>query len=278
MLRPHKIPVTVIIPVKNEERNLPFCLQKVVDFDQVIIVDSSSTDNTPRIAREYNYEYHNFVWNGKFPKKRNWALENLEIRNEWVLFLDADEYLSEEFIYEINERVKRSNCNGYLVKYQNYFMGKNLKHGDIMRKLPLFNRTKGAYEKVDENFWTNLDMEVHEHPIIDGKIGKISSPILHNDYKGLEHYIAKHNSYSTWEAHRYLHLKRSTGGMLTLRQKFKYYLFNTNILPLAYFIYSYFIKLGFLDGIQGYHFAIYKSYYFFQIKTKIREIDKIEPI
>ena len=94
----NKIPVTVLVPIKNEEINLRKSLPLLSDFDQLIILDSQSTDESLKIAESFGAEIHQFYWNGKFPKKRNWALRNLEIKNDWVLFLDADEYVTKEFI------------------------------------------------------------------------------------------------------------------------------------------------------------------------------------
>jgi len=269
-----KIPVTVIIPVKNEEINLRNCLSRLNEFDQIIVVDSFSIDKTPEIALSLKAEYIQFNWNGKFPKKRNWTLQNIEIKNDWVLFLDADEYLTNEFINELRQRILEDSINGFWVYYHNYFLGKELKFGDKMRKLPLFRKGIGEYEKIEEDFWSHLDMEVHEHPIVQGKIGKFKNHIVHNDYRGLEHYISKHNAYSTWEARRYLELKRLGFNSLNKRQKLKYSLINSGFLPTLYFVGAYILKLGFLDGQSGYYLAKYKSQYFFQIQTKITEIKR----
>jgi glycosyltransferase involved in cell wall biosynthesis len=267
-----KIPVTVIIPVKNEELNLPNCLKLLTKFNQIIVIDSFSTDKTPEIAKQFNTEYVQFKWNGKFPKKRNWALQNLNIKNDWVLFLDADEYLTENFISELQDKINDKSFCGFWVLYNNYFMGKELKHGDKMKKLPLFRKGSGEYEKIEEDNWSHLDMEIHEHPIIQGKTGKFKNYIIHNDYKGLEHYIARHNAYSTWEANRYIKLKQTGFNGLTVRQKIKYGLLNTGFLPVFYFLGAFLLKFGFLDGKSGYYLAKYKSQYFFQIQTKIKEL------
>ncbi|MBK8805093.1 MAG: glycosyltransferase family 2 protein [Bacteroidales bacterium] len=270
------IPVTVIIPVKNEEKNLPNCLDKLGEFAQVIVVDSNSTDSTPEIVNKYGFEYYNFNWNGKFPKKRNWALRNIYIKNDWIFFLDADEYLTIEFIQELREKIFESKYAGFIVYYQNHFMGKKLSFGDKMKKLPIFKKNKGEYEKIDEDSWSHLDMEVHEHPIIEGEIGVFKNHILHNDYKGLEQYIARHNAYSTWEAKRYIHIKNSNKKHFTFRQRIKYSLFKSYFLPMLYFVYSYIIKLGVIDGSAGYFLAKYKANYFFQIRTKIIELSNRE--
>jgi len=270
-----KIPVTVVIPVKNEELNIVHCLQRVSGFDQIMVIDSNSTDNTAKIAREHGVEVHQFDWNGQFPKKRNWVLRNLPIKNDWVLFLDADEYMTDEFIIELQQAIKNPDYNGYWIVFVNYFMGRQLKHGDPFKKLPLFKVGTGEYERIQEDSWSHLDMEVHEHPIIEGKVGSFKSTIIHNDYKGLEKYIARHNAYSTWEANRFMTLKKEGFKGLNKRQKFKYKLMESGFLPMVYFVGSYIIKLGFLDGKEGYFFAKYKANYFLQIQTKINELKKI---
>ena len=156
-------------------------------------------------------------------------------------------------------------------------MGKEQKYGLKMRKLALFKKHQGAYERVDEDSWSHLDMEVHEHPIIEGAVGYLKQTIIHKDYKDLEHYIARHNAYSTWEAKRYMNLKASGFDTLTLRQKLKYKLVTSGVLPILYFVGTYFFKFGFLDGRTGYYFAKYKSYYFYQIQTKIKELKSKQP-
>ena len=90
--------LTVVIPVQNEEKNLPLCLDSVKDFKHVVIVDSGSTDSTCDIAQKYGREVVQFVWNGEFPKKRNWMLRNYKFKTPWVLFLDADERVTEKFV------------------------------------------------------------------------------------------------------------------------------------------------------------------------------------
>ena len=215
------IPVTVVIPVKNEEKTLADCLNLLNEFNEVIVVDSSSTDLTPQIVKESGRTYVNFVWNGTFPKKRNWVLRNMKLRNDWVLFLDADEFVTNDFKKEIMEKILTTDCVGFWINYQNEFMGKPMRHGAPMRKLPFFKVGAGEYEFIAENYWSNLDMEIHEHPVLNGSIGKIHSPIIHRDFKGLSKYIQKHNEYSSWEAHHFLE-KKSHSGELTYQQRIKY--------------------------------------------------------
>lgn len=268
----NKLPITAIVSVKNEEINLPHCLDKLSGFDEVLVVDSQSTDRTPDIVEGFGYTRIDFKWNGQFPKKRNWTLENIPIKNDWVLFLDADEFLTEAFIKEVSEKIGQTTHSGFWIYYNNFFMGKEQKYGLKMRKLALFKKDKGRFEQIKEDHWSHLDMEIHEHPIIDGSVGQFKSTILHKDYKGLEHYIARHNAYSSWEAQRFMSLQNDSTTALTLRQKLKYSLVKTGLLPYSYFIGTYIFKGGFLDGITGFYFARFKSNYFFQIQTKIIEL------
>jgi glycosyltransferase involved in cell wall biosynthesis len=268
----NKIPITVIVSVKDEALNLPSCLEKLSRFAQIIVVDSGSTDNTMNIAMDMGAEVLQFNWNGKFPKKRNWALQNANLLHEWILFLDADEFVSHEFVDEVAIKTQDPNYNGFTIQFQNYFMGKKLRYGYGFNKSALFKKSKGAYEKIDEDLWSHLDMEVHEHPIIEGKIGVIKAKVVHKDFKNLDHYIAKHNAYSTWEAQRYLQLLQSKNTHLSLNQKIKYSLLSTGLLPMVYFIGAYFFKLGFLDGKEGFYLARFKSHYFFQIQTKVESL------
>lgn len=268
----NKIPITVVVSVKNEALNLPSCLDKLKRFDQIIVVDSGSTDDTTTIATEMGAEVLQFEWNGKFPKKRNWTLQNGNLRHEWILFLDADEFVTEAFVDEVAIKTQDPNYNGFTIQFENYFMGRKLKYGYGFQKSALFKKSKGAYEKIEEDLWSHLDMEVHEHPIIEGKVGIIKSKVVHKDFKNLEHYIAKHNAYSSWEAQRYLQLKQSKNELLSFNQKIKYGLLNTGLLPAVYFVGAYFLKLGFLDGKEGFYLARFKSHYFFQIQTKVNSI------
>lgn len=132
--------LTIAIPVRNEEINLPGCLRAIgADLARhIVVIDSGSTDRTKEIARTHRAEIVDFVWNGKYPKKRNWFLRNYTPSTKWVLFLDADEYLTEEFKSELRETLNRGNKAGYWLSYTRYFMGKQLKGGYPLRKLSCF--------------------------------------------------------------------------------------------------------------------------------------------
>ena len=268
--------LTIAIPVRNEEQNLPGCLAAIgTDLAKhVVIIDSGSTDRTQDIARAHGVDVINFVWDGKFPKKRNWYLRNHTPATKWIMFLDADEFLTDEFKAELRDTLQSDNDNvGYWLRYTIYFLGKENKGGYFLHKLALFQVGAGEYEKIDEDQWSKLDMEIHEHPVLDGKIGTIRSKIDHRDLRGVSYYVTKHNEYSSWEAARFLTL--STDTKLTQRwswmQRVKYSLMRTPWLGPLYFLGSFFLMGGFRDGKRGFGFAILKMAYFTQIYLKIRE-------
>lgn len=274
-----KLPITVVIPVKNEERNLPQCLSRLHRFAKIIVVDSGSTDRTKEIAESFGCEFVEFHWNGRFPKKRNWLLINRPPATPWVLFLDADEYISEDFVHELELVLPTTSYDGFRVVYTNYFHKKQLRHGVPQIKLPLFRVGRGLYERIDEDHWSQLDMEVHEHPVLNGKVGQLRMKIDHEDYKGLDAFVQRHDDYSTWEAKRYIKLRETPEALehFTAIQLRKYNSLTSWWLASSYFLYSWIWKFGILDGWAGFLFAKMKASYFSQIRRKINRSVAIRP-
>ena len=270
-----KLDLTIAIPVKNEERNLPGCIKAIgKDFaSSIIIIDSGSNDRTKEIAKENNIDIVDFKWDGKFPKKRNWFLRNHTLQTKWILFLDADEYLTEEFKTEVREKLIQEDKVGYWLSYSIYFLGSQLKGGYPLKKLALFKIGAGEYERIDENAWSQLDMEVHEHPHLTGEVGKIKAKINHQDFRGVSHYVIKHNEYAAWEASRFVKAtsNKSLSSLWTWKQRLKYWLMKSPLVGPAYFFGSFFLLGGFRDGARGLAFAILKMSYFTQVYCKIRE-------
>ncbi|QMU27435.1 glycosyltransferase family 2 protein [Adhaeribacter radiodurans] len=270
-----KLDLTVAIPVKNEERNLPGCLAAIGSTlaQEIIVLDSGSTDRTKEIAKEFGAKVLDFTWDGKFPKKRNWFLRTYKPITKWVLFLDADEYLTNDFKLELREKLKFDDKVGYWLNYTVNFLGKQLKGGYPLRKLALFRVGFGEYEQIDEDQWSKLDMEVHEHPVLTGDIGVIQSKIDHKDFQGISHYIIKHNEYASWEAARFLKASKIDRNLKkwTWKQRLKYQLMQNVFIGPIYFFGSFFLLGGFRDGARGWAFAILKMSYFTQVYCKIQE-------
>ena len=276
--------LTIVIPVKNEEKNLPACLENVKDFRYVVLVDSGSADKTRDIFEGFKFQgpsekvsgereqrgwdWLDFKWDGKFPKKRNWVLRNYQFKTPWALFLDADERITPAFCAEAEKTLSETKCNAFICYYDNWFMGRMLRHGDVMHKTAILRLGTGEYEKIDEHGWSSLDMEIHEHLQVEGEIGVIKSRLEHHDKRSLESYYKKHEEYANWEANRYKALKGDFS-KLTKRQQTKYGLIRKWWFGFAYFCACYFFKLGILDGKPGFVFARGKWKYFSNIRRKI---------
>jgi glycosyltransferase involved in cell wall biosynthesis len=267
--------LTIAISTKNEKFNLSQCLEAISPSfgTKIVVLDSGSTDETCSIAKEFGAEVLQFRWNGRFPKKRNWFLREHPPQTKWVLFLDADEYLTPQFKEELNRVLPNSPHAGFWLSYSVYFQGRKLKGGYPLDKLALFRVGSGEYECIDEDTWSDLDMEVHEHPIINGSVGFIRSKIDHQDFRGVSHWLSKHNQYSSWETARFIRYASDPNvrARWTWRQKIKYSLMRTPFLGIAYFFGSFFLMGGWRDGFTGLSYAILKMSYFTQIYCKYKE-------
>lgn len=268
------IAVTVAVPVKNEGSTLEACLARLYRFAEVVVIDSNSADNTRQVAEKAGARVLNFEWDGRYPKKRNWFLLNSPPTQPWVLFLDADEFIDDDFCDALEFAIEDESVNGYWLEYSNHFMGKLLRHGLPQRKLALFKVGKALYEKIEEDNWSHLDMEIHEHPIVNGVVKEIKAPIEHRDDRGISVFLQKHIGYAQWEARRSLSLSSDKGPIaidLTPRQRFKYKYITKWWYSYFYFIYTYIVRFGCLDGGRGLHYALYKAWYFRTIRLLILE-------
>jgi glycosyltransferase involved in cell wall biosynthesis len=268
------LPISVVIPVKNEAKNLAHCLGSLDGFAEIVVADSGSTDRTVEIAKSAGATVLDFRWAGGFPKKRNWVLQTFTFKTEWVLFLDADEKPTPAFKAAVAAAIDRTDYVGFWLHYRNHFMGRVMLHGVPQRKLALIRVGSGYYERIDDPGWSAHDMEVHEHPVLNGPVGAIKEPLEHRDFRNLHHFIQRHNEYSSWEAHRYIALTNDLASWdsLTPRQQLKYRTLRRWWYAPAYFMISYVWKLGFLDGFSGLTYAVYKLIYFFEVRTKILEL------
>jgi glycosyltransferase involved in cell wall biosynthesis len=276
------LPVTVIVAARNEEANLPRCLESLRGFGEVYVIDSQSADRTAEIARAYGAHVVQFHYQGGWPKKRQWAMESLPLSYDWIFLVDADESLTPELSVEIQQAIQDPSCNGYYVALRMFFLGRELRHcGASFYKLSLFRRGKGRYEcRLKDQDASMADMEVHEHILVEGKTATLRNPLLHHNVESLSHYIRKHDQYSNWEARVFLageanprELPPSVFGSQAqrrrwLRKKF----FSLPGSPVLFFFYKYLLCLGFLDGVPGLIYCGMQGVQFFQIKAKIYEL------
>lgn len=277
-----KLPVTVIIPVRNEAHNLTRCLRALGEVGEVIVVDSQSSDATGEIAREFGAQVVQFHYQGGWPKKRQWAMDTLPLAHDWILLLDADEVLTPELTAEIQRAIQNPGINGYYIALRMYFLGRVLRHGDArFWKLCLFRRGKGKYEcRLKDQDASMADMEVHEHVYVNGRTARLENPLIHHNIESLSRCIQKHNEYSNWEA-RVLSQEHAGdseisatlfGTQAQRRRWLKEKLFAVPGSPVLLFVYRYVFRLGFLDGVSGLIYCGFQAVQMFHTKSKIYEL------
>ena len=378
-----KVPVSILIPIRNEAFNLKRCLAAVAWADEIFVVDSNSTDGSQQIVAAFakahsgpkdegtkgqrdegtieekanaetlkaetgneakderprdkktegqklevgsqwamgsgpDVKLVQFQFNGTWPKKKNWALENLPFKHEWVFILDADEVMPPEAEQEFREIVSRNSDYGrptkgqkdqeaeggsqvaevssllvsgqlsgaaapvgYWINRRFMFMGKWLQHAYYPNwNLRLFKHKLGRYEKLTDVDTASGDNEVHEHVVVQGQTAKLKCEMDHYAFPSVDVFIEKHNRYSNWEARVALD-KFLKGSSQTLQSKevgtlrqLKQLSQRLPFRPLQRFLYVYLWQRGFLDGIEGWHFARLHAVYEYLCVVKTAELKK----
>jgi len=293
------VPISILVPVKNEERNIVECLRRCNWATEIVVIDSRSMDKTIPLAQAmgakvYQFNYDRFTG---WPKKKNWALEQIPWNNEWVMILDADEYMTEELAEEIRRVVSgewkpgagsaRRGCgDGYWVNRRFMFLGRWLKGCGYYPSwnVRLFKHKLGRYERIGNLGDTGSgDNEVHEHIVLSsGEAGYLQHEFLHYAYPDLSAWIEKHNRYTTWEAHA---MKAGDigavnaslfGGPIERRRFIKRFGRKLPFRPTLRFVYSYFFQRGFMDAYPGLVMCRLLAWYEFVSIAKSREMSAHE--
>ncbi|SHG44276.1 glycosyltransferase family 2 protein [Winogradskyella jejuensis] len=234
--------LSVIIPTYNEENYVEKAIRSVRFADEIIVVDSFSTDKTLEIAEKYNCKITQRKFDN-FSNQKNHALEFAT--GEWVLFVDADERIPYALKQEIKAAMTSGKHAGYKLNFPHFYMNRFLyNHSDNV--LRLVKRANCRFEGL-----------VHEKLIIDGSIGQLKNPVLHFTYKGLLHYISKKDSYAWFQAEQ----------MLKKGKKATY--FHLGFKPFYRFFRSYILRKGFMDGIPGLAVASINAYGVFSRYVKL---------
>jgi Glycosyltransferases involved in cell wall biogenesis len=272
------IPVSVVVMTRNEATNLPLCLPLLERFGERFVVDSASTDGTSAIAQAFGAIVVPFLWNGLYPKKKQWCLDTLPFRFEWVLFIDADERVSPELVDEIARLMADGPRHaGYFIVGRPVFLGTRLRFGARNCKLALFDRRRTRFAPVpDLDVAAMWEVEGHYQPAVDGPVGRLRYALDHADGKPVSAWFERHNRYSDWEA-----ALRADGRMATLidresgfRRGLKRFLNRVPCRPLLVFLHGYVLRLGFLDGGPGLHHALARAFYYWQVGVKIRDAER----
>ncbi|WP_439882591.1 glycosyltransferase family 2 protein [Pontibacter sp. MBLB2868] len=263
--------ISVIILTKNEEKDLPVCLSSLRWCDDVHILDSGSTDKTIAIAEHFGSK----IWTNKFEsfgKQRNFALDHLDIKYKWILFLDADEVITESFRQALLDSIRNSGDQvaGYYCCWKMMYEGKWLKYCDTFPKWQFRILRVGMARFKDAGHGQKEDD-------VKGEIGYIKEPYLHFSMsKGWSEWYKRHNGYSTLEAKARLHLppfKQVFARHGSIRNPaLKAWLSRVPGWPLMRFCHAYFFNFGFLEGIPGFIYCTNIAIVEFMTQVKMREL------
>lgn len=244
--------VSTVIITKDEEANIKKCLNSVRWADEIIVVDTGSTDRTLQIAADSGARVYEIDWQGFGPSKRFGVSK---ASGEWILSVDADEEVTGALAAEIMKIISTDDgCSGYLIPRRTNFLGCWISHSRWYpdRVLRLFRKNKGDYS-------ASL---VHERVIIDGPVSRLKNPILHNSYPDIETCMRKFAHYSSLGAEE-------------LYKKGKKYRFSAMIFkPLAAICRHYITGAGFLDGVEGFLIASYTAFGVIAKYSRLRSLEK----
>ncbi len=244
--------ISAVIITKNEERNIARCLHAIRWVDEIIIVDSQSTDRTVEIARSYGAKIHSPEWMGYGPTKQ-YGVEQAE--GDWILSLDADEVVSPELAAEIRDVCASDTpCAGYRVPRLTGFLGSWIYHSQwypdyVVR---LFRRGKGRFS----------DSAVHEHVELEGALGSLKNTLLHYSYPDLKTFHAKGDRYAELSAREMYDRGRNAGRLAVWFR------------AIGTFYRHFILRGGFLDGWEGWYIAMLSSRRNFQKYSTLRALHK----
>jgi len=282
-----RAPLSVLVPVRNEAANLRDCLASVSFAKEIVVVDSESTDGTQAIAEAAGARVVQFVWNGKFPRKKNWALQNIPWQHEWVLIVDADERVTPELQREIRKAIYRPVVDGFYLNRRFWFLDGWINHCGYFPSwnMRLFRHWLGRYEQVEtgDNFLSG-DNEVHEHVLLHGQAEYLATPMEHYAYPDVATFLEKHQRYAAWEAAASKKLNERTregilratpfGTELERKRWLRQLATATPFRPSLRFLYHYVWRQGFCDGYRGWMLCCLLTSYERMIVLKERELKK----
>lgn len=241
--------LSVVILTRNEENNILDCIETASFADEIIVIDDYSDDRTIEIVKNIkrrNIRVFTNHLNQDFSKQRNFGLS--VVKNEWVLFLDADERISEDLAKEIRASVEEDRYDGFLLRRSDVIWGRKLSHGESadVELLRLARRESGKWKR-----------RVHEVWDVKGRVGKLKNDLIHYPHQSVAEFLHEINVYSSIRAEE-------------LKQEgIKPSFLDIIIYPKAKFFLNYFLRLGFLDGIQGLIVALMMSFHSFLVRGKL---------
>lgn len=263
--------LSVIVLTFNEEKYIKDCMESLKWCKDLLVVDSGSTDATPEICRRYTDKvvHHPFK---NYSTQREWAVSQVT-ESDWILFVDSDERVTPELAQETQDRLNdpKEDVVGYYIPHKQYFWGKWLRHGECW---PCYGMKLFRKDKVR---WSGR--EVHENTSVDGPAGFMKNPLIHIAFENITEIVEKLNRYSTLDARRMYR----TGQELYAVESRSYSRLNTFLkrifawLPcksVSKFFFDYIIKRGFLDGKEGFAWAVMQGFYVWLCYFKLWELKR----
>ena len=273
------VSVSAFVATRNEEPNIGAALECLQWADEIWVVDSHSTDRTVQIAAERGAKVVQFDYPGHGPKKMNWALDNLPFRNDWVLFIDADERVTVPLQKEIAEAITTDHADGFYIDVEYVFMGRALRCKRPNWNLRLFKHRVGRFERLASNVPHTGHIEVHEQLLLTERTSHLRSLLVHQDKRSLRAWIDNHNRYSEWETDVYRAFRREPVAMRGVLSKesvwrkraLKRVWVRLPFRSLGRFLLFYVARRGFLDGRQGFIYSVLMGWYEFLVSAKLYE-------
>ena len=268
------IPVSVLVMTRDERAVIARCLNSAAAFDEVIVVDSASTDGTQEIAAAAGARVVAYAWNGRYPKKHEWSVAHAGARHPWQLHLDADEEITPALAEEVARLMAAGpRCAGYFITGRPIWQGHRLRFGTPNRKLVLFDSRRVHYPHPDDLApGVSWEMEMHYQPMVDGSVGRLRQPMLHHLEKPVAALVRRHLFYARWEAHVRLNGERARldRSDRPLRRRLKAVLREAPLTPWLVAAVDLVGRLGVLDGPPGWQRARLRIAYYRWIGRLVR--------
>lgn len=270
--------VSILVLTKNEQQDLPGCLQSVAWSDDIHVYDSLSTDRTLEIARAHGATVTQRAFDN-WASHQNWGLQNIRFKHPWVFYIDADERMTPELVEAVRQAAADPGEQvAFRVQRRDFLSGTWLRHVQASPfYLRLFRPERMRYERL-----------VNPVSLPDGPVGQVAGYLDHHPFsKGMSHWLERHNSYSTLEARQILENRRGQASFSIVKaftarefheRRFhqKELFYRLPLRPLVKFALLYVARGGFLDGRAGLTYAVLQSIYEYMIQLKVDELSRQE--
>jgi glycosyltransferase involved in cell wall biosynthesis len=244
--------LSAVILTHNSEKTLERCLQSLLFVDELVVTDDNSTDATLQIAQKYTQNIIQHSVNNDFAAQRNWVMG--QTKNEWVLFIDSDEILSQELQNELKKMAfqQQNQITCYRLKRHDTFMGTSVTHGEVSDAaqkgiIRLVRKGTGSWKGQVHEMWT----------VASGTEGRLINALRHEPHPTVALFLKKINTYSTIRAKELFSKKQTVSW------------FHLLLYPIGKFLYTYFLKMGFLDGPSGFIYSFMMSFHSFLVRAKL---------